>query len=253
MGIWGPGIFSDDVALDVKESFRSHIANGGTLESFMQDFYRELGSHQAEPVVWIALAATQWQLGRLDARVKQEALRLITTGEALVEWQNDPKLLTRRSSALNKLAVQLNSPPKPARKLSPRYVHTCEWQAGDLVAYQLRSGAWIVFHVQKVWSDLGGQYPNVHVLEGLYSEPPTQLLSTTPVPGIIGFTDPDIAPSRSDGLCILTHTSRSYPASRLKRLASPLPLPLDDNRNGFGAVRWKDLDSTLAEVFGIAG
>lgn len=62
MGAWGPGIFSDDTAQDVRTSYRQLIEDGASGEeatrSLVEQFADMVGDTDDGPVFWIALAAT---------------------------------------------------------------------------------------------------------------------------------------------------------------------------------------------------
>ena len=84
MGTWGTGLFDDDLAADVRDDFRELVAEGLTLDKATDHLLREYSGAVLDsdegPVFWLALADTQWKLGRLDKRVKSEALRVISDG-----------------------------------------------------------------------------------------------------------------------------------------------------------------------------
>ena len=84
MGAWGPAIFSDDVACDVRDQYRAMIEDqvpDADAEERVLDAWRAaLDDTDDGPVVWLALAATQSKLGRLSDRVKGEALRVVDRG-----------------------------------------------------------------------------------------------------------------------------------------------------------------------------
>jgi len=87
VGIWGPGIFSDDVADDVREEYREllgdDVPDEEATRQILAEYLREPGD---ETTVWLALAATQTGLGRLDDNVKAKALELFDSGAALTPW-----------------------------------------------------------------------------------------------------------------------------------------------------------------------
>jgi hypothetical protein len=74
MGTWGTAIFSDDIACDVRDQYRECIGEGlsgsEATEKLMADYEQSLEDSDEGPPFWLALAATQWKLGRLEDRVK---------------------------------------------------------------------------------------------------------------------------------------------------------------------------------------
>lgn len=143
MGAWGANLYQDDVALDVKDEYKDNLRRGKTNEEAMQeiiDKYQELLEDEEDRgVFWLALADTQWNLGRLDEQVKEHALEVIELGTDLKRWESNEKLYNKRKEILEKLKEKLLS-PQPEEKRMPKYrTYKCEWENGDVFAYQLKS------------------------------------------------------------------------------------------------------------------
>lgn len=143
MGAWGANLYQDDVALDVKDEYKDNLRRGKTNEEAMQeiiDKYQELLEDEEDRgVFWLALADTQWNLGRLDEQVKEHALEVIELGTDLKRWESNEKLYNKRKEILEKLKEKLLS-PQPEEKRMPKYrTYKCEWKNGDVFAYQLKS------------------------------------------------------------------------------------------------------------------
>ncbi len=143
MGAWGANLYQDDVALDVKDEYKDILRRGKTNEEAMQeiiDKYQELlEDAEDRGVFWLALADTQWNLGRLDEQVKEHALEVIELGTDLKRWESNEKLYNKRKEILEKLKEKLLS-PQPEEKRMPKYrTYKCEWKNGDVFAYQLKS------------------------------------------------------------------------------------------------------------------
>jgi hypothetical protein len=118
MGTWGSGILDDDFAQDVRRDYLERLAAGekpAAASKALVASYGELDSDEA-PVFWLALAATQWEYGALDATVKRRALAVIAREDS-PQWKGDK----RRAAALAKLAAKLaKKPPKPKRPRLPK-------------------------------------------------------------------------------------------------------------------------------------
>jgi hypothetical protein len=156
MGAWGTALFADDVACDVRDAYRDLLGEGHSgpqaTRRLLRDFREEIRDHDDEPVFWLALAATQWQLGRLEDKVKAKALKLLESGTALKRWsERDVDGRTRqRKAALDKLQKQLKSIQPAEKKLrKPRqpFIDTVAWPVGGIFAYRLGSGKYVLFHV----------------------------------------------------------------------------------------------------------
>lgn len=162
MGIWGTALFDDDIACDVKDFYIEQLQNGICAENAEQEtlcyFSAELADMDDAPIVWLALAAVEWQYGRLSSNAKNKALHYIENGETLAQWYEiDETLGRKREQTLLLLKNRLLSPqPKEKKVRKPRTFH-CTWQNGDVYAMQLHedsavnnglSGYWMV--MQKV-------------------------------------------------------------------------------------------------------
>src|SRR5690348_13080437 len=100
MSAWGVGIFSDDFAADLRGEFRDLIGEGCSPSEAVDRLLDEYASSLDDddrPIFWLALAAVQWKMGRLELRTKREALRAIDNGSGLRRW-DDATLKQKRAS-----------------------------------------------------------------------------------------------------------------------------------------------------------
>ena len=144
MGAWGPGLYQNDVALDVKDTYEDLLQKGVLDEEItdriLEEYADSLIDADDEPVIWFALADIQQRRGRLDETVKEKAISFIDAGADLPAWKNAPESLQRkRTEALNKLKSRLQSPQKPEKKIHHPRLYTCQWRIGDVYAYPLTS------------------------------------------------------------------------------------------------------------------
>lgn len=149
MGAWGCGLFEDDVALDVKDTFDDALASGETLaaatRAVLEEFEDSLDDDDDGPIITLALAALQWERGKPQEKWKKQALAIIEDGRGLERWEDaGPGELAGRRQALETLKAMLESePPKPARKpRKPRLKHN--YQEGDWFAVPLEDGGYAV-------------------------------------------------------------------------------------------------------------
>src|SRR5258708_36682403 len=84
MGAWGPGLWSDDTACDVRRTYREALEDGLSDEDatakVLAEFAAELDDQDTSPVVWLPLPAGQHKLGRLTGQVPDRPLEVIRTG-----------------------------------------------------------------------------------------------------------------------------------------------------------------------------
>jgi hypothetical protein len=121
MAASGVGLFHDDVAVDVRSEYLDLLANGvSDAEAFrtmVQEWKESIADYDDGPVFWLALAATQWEYGRLHSRAKTQALKIIDNGTGIDRW-TDAGLAKKRQAVLARLRKKLLS-PQPERR-TPR-------------------------------------------------------------------------------------------------------------------------------------
>ena len=152
MGTWGPGIFSNDTACDVRVAYRLALEDGLDDQAAQGQVLDEFAAYLDDevltdgPLVWLALAKTQWQLGRLDEHVKAQALDVIDQGRDLVSWEGSDSYGYRRA-VLRRLRQQLTTPPpprkpiRPPRRLDPEAVRRrLPYQEASVFQLPLRDG-----------------------------------------------------------------------------------------------------------------
>jgi hypothetical protein len=168
MGTWGAGLFSDDLAVDVRDEYRGYLEKGLDGPAATERVIKAFGSSQEgdeAPTFWLALAATQWRYGRLQDDVKARALGFIEDGSDAARFSSDAKLLRERRRVLEKLKTQLTGPQKTASRVKAPAPIVCPWDAGDVIVYRSEAGLAAVFHVQGVIRDSDVQFPMVSVLK----------------------------------------------------------------------------------------
>ncbi|HLY40892.1 MAG TPA: hypothetical protein VKR52_06735 [Terracidiphilus sp.] len=169
MGVWGTGVFSDDTASDLREEYRSLIGDGldaAAAKARILDAYQSSFADPSEScVAWLALAAVQWKLGRLDPDTLEHAIHVIDSGADLARWDANPKDRARRNTVLEKLRAEITSPQPPAKKVAKQVLSECRWQIGEHFSYRLLSGGLILFRVIGRHTDKGGTYPVCELLD----------------------------------------------------------------------------------------
>lgn len=166
MGTWGPGLWSDDTAADVRACYREALEDGLSDEEatagVLSQFAPDLADEDSAPVVWLALAVSQHLHGRLTPHVRDQALAAIDSGADLRLWDHaDGRVRSRRAAVLDKIQGQLTG-PQPARKQvrrPPRRVTSLA--PGDVLGYRARSERVHLLAVRAVAQNRYGTYPIV--------------------------------------------------------------------------------------------
>jgi hypothetical protein len=125
MGTWGAGVFDDDTAVEIREAYLALLAGGATPDEATQAVLGarsdELADSDDGPVIWLALAATQWEYGAFGPQVLERALALLDRGDALRRWEEGGAPALHRRRVLRQLAAKLRRPlPRPRRPRKPK-------------------------------------------------------------------------------------------------------------------------------------
>ena len=86
----------------IKVILSNGIPEPEATNRLIEQWKKELIDPDIFPVFWSALADTQWNIGRLQKRVKQEAILVIENGSDLARWLTDRKLVNKRKVVLER-------------------------------------------------------------------------------------------------------------------------------------------------------
>ena len=79
MGTWGPKLYQNDLAEEIRDYYKDQLYQGKKGEKITQDLLKQyqyvISDTDDAPVFWFALADTQWNFGRLEDMVKEQALK----------------------------------------------------------------------------------------------------------------------------------------------------------------------------------
>ena len=169
MGTWGTGLFSSDMARDIRDFYRERIEDGiedaEATRLTLEKFRSYLDDPEEGPVVLVALAVTQSKIGRLDPVVRGRALAAIDSGADLATWeQENPKLLPKRREVLNKARRQIAGTNQLASDLRPPPRPSCGLIAGDILALSLANRV-ALLRVVRIKSHRRGETPYLERLD----------------------------------------------------------------------------------------
>jgi hypothetical protein len=153
MGSWDAAIFSDDLAADVRTQYRELLEDGVADDEATGRVIESYGHLDAdeEHVLWLALAATQSSLGRLDDQIRERALGVIDTGRGLEPWEEaGPKALAKRKALLARLRDQLTSPQPKRKPVRRPWRYVTDLEPGDVLSFTASNGAVAVLRVARV-------------------------------------------------------------------------------------------------------
>lgn len=144
MGVWGPNLYQNDIAIDVRDYYKDQLTKGKSDYVIIQELIKLneniLSDCDEVPVFWFALADIQWSLGRLDDFVKKQALFHIQNKHDLKHWElENPAQAKIRIKVLSDLEQKLLSPQPDKKKIVQRKLYNCDWKIGDVFAYKMES------------------------------------------------------------------------------------------------------------------
>jgi hypothetical protein len=180
MGVIGPALFDDDTAADVRGTYRAYIEQGiddkealrRILERYQPWFGREPGIGAL-----VGFAVTQFELGRLDPEVRDQAIAAIDRGGDLHLYLRD---VDERRAVLAEARARLSAPQPPRAKLQVQSPQISDLVAGDGLALDVPSGL-VIFRVVRVKRVSTQELPVLEQLEYSGSAvPPLDILERLP-------------------------------------------------------------------------
>ncbi|WP_299696649.1 hypothetical protein [Hydrocarboniphaga sp.] len=168
MSVDGPGIFQSDTAHDVRSEFRERLSKGqsaGEASMIMAAEWAPANDPNDRTDFWIALAASQVELGQLQVEIKDRVLRIIESGEDLHRWA-PPAMARKRELVLASLARKLSglqkAPSLPRRRLE---IPPLQWKPGAIYTYRLRDESLCLLRSLEIAEFQGSEPPVVELLQ----------------------------------------------------------------------------------------
>lgn len=248
MGTWGTGLYSDDTACDVRDNYKDIIGDGisepDATKRLIEQWKIELSDPDTAPVFWLTLADVQWNLGRLQEKVKKEAITVIENGSDLARWLPDKKLEIKRKRVLERLSQKLNTALPAEKKVKKRYVDSTDWNLGDVYSLRLLSGNLALLHVVGFHQDKGGRRPVCEILEWIGEIVPARKAIEE-----MGYK---YAKEPYQHLCqflLGSLSAKDFQRDRVKLVAryiKPKQKP-----GGYSVILWRSVDKQFEQFFGL--
>ncbi len=206
MGAWGAGLFDDDLACDVQAEYRQAISEGldppATRDRVLERFAEALSDPDEAPVVWLSLAATAWDMGRLDDCTRDRALTIIIQRQGMGRWI-EAGLERKRAAILVKLADRLCRPQKPPVTAKKKRGFVSSWAVGEIVGYRQETGLWLALHVVGHSSGEVGSLPIVMLLDWTSDTAPPSEADLAGVTQVLFPPEWDMSLPKRSTLCLL--------------------------------------------------
>jgi hypothetical protein len=245
MGYSGAGLYDDDTGADVRNRFRELVADGlaapDATDMLVEEWGGALDDHDEACAFWLALADTEWRVGRLEDRVRDRALSIIASGEDLARFEHDARLLKDRRKVLGGLTERLATPQRALVRIRPPFRSQSPVAVGDVFSFELPDGRSAYLRAVDVTGDERDNYPTVEVLEWAGPGTPADPAWMRARPARRPW--PDL-------LQLVRYRKDPDPAERIVVLASGTVI---DRRRTLPAalVPWTELEEALARNFGI--
>lgn len=272
MGTWGYSVFSSDLGSDIRGEFREMIGDGLTPEQAthrLRSEYKENGAllePEDRPVFWLALAAAQWESGRLLEDVKCRALDEIDSGRALKPWREaGPAAMKKRKAALTLFRKKLLSPQPEPKRIRKVFHERTPWDVGHAVSYRLLSGHHVVMRVIDISEQRKSRIAIVDLCDSTGQQlPDVKSIAKLPRKHTRHFAEimkavaSETAEARrwhedSDGKFAVYSLKRGeYPADRLDVIATRLKFRKAGTAGESYYGSWTDFDDYLRREFDLA-
>jgi hypothetical protein len=240
----GAGLYDDDAGADVRNGFREFVADGLSAEAATNTLIEQWGTalddHDEACAFWLALADTQWKVGRLEDRVRDKAVGIIASGEDLARFEHDAKLHKRRRAVLEDLERQLAAPQRRPVRIRRPFRSVSPVQIGDVFSVELADDRVVFMRCVGISGDERDNQPTVEVLDWFDRTPP-------PDPGTLGSRQP--LGNWADLFWLVRYPRDPDPAERITIAATGTPVT---RRRTLPAqmVPWTDLAEAIQRTFG---
>jgi hypothetical protein len=242
MGVIGTGLYDDDTAADVRDTWHDLVASGVDPAEATKRLQTEWATSLDDPEVsgpfWRALADTQWKAGRLESLVLDRARAVLSGVEDLSRWTGKDR--ARRQKVLDRLREQLAKPQRAPRTIRPVSVERTELTPGEVLGWKLPSGVYVLLWVVTLGDYAGNTVPVCALLDWRGAElPGEEALRKLPVR------------KSSDGL-VEFFLCKAGPRDRPPAAVVHLGTLREEvqGRKGAAVMTWKHFPAQIVKLFG---
>ncbi len=143
MGCWGVGIYSNDIAEDLRDACKDLYGLFDAEEALRRiyDLHKEFLAQDwiddEYASFWYALSDWQWKHGVLTQEVKEKTLSLLDIYAGISDWEESASAreVAKRKGVLDKLKIQLLS-PQPPKKIAKIRLAKPKHKPGDILIFK---------------------------------------------------------------------------------------------------------------------
>lgn len=258
MGAWGFAIFSDDTACDIRDYYRTQLTDGASdSDAKLRTQRAFLGSSSgsiivSESLFWVAMASSQWEVGRLDEETKANAIAAIDSGGELNRWRDlgaSAADLRKRAMVLATLRNRLESPPRPRKIFRPVRVRRSEFAVGDVISFALGSGKFVLFRVTSLGGDQKSEIAIAEILDWIGELIPSRD-EMARMPCRKRLRQTGWQPVSYSRIALEKFPPTGFDRNRVAKAASGLEMPVVSGEP-FACYPWPLLEGVIATEFGL--
>jgi hypothetical protein len=248
-------VFANDISCDLRDDYRALVAEGVAEDEATRRVLAEYSDEPDQVAVWLALAASQAEIGRLDETVKAKALALIDSGEALQHWlEAGAAELRGRKATLSRLRARLVGVQRAPMKLRREWRPDTDLEPGEVLWHRAPVGARLVrvVRVVRIEKNSNGTWPIVERLVGSWEQPPSpETVASVPAETSVRTDgNPNVRVPRPMRRAVYPfhHGEPSWQAAGFGRLGRVPARPGDDRARASKDVPWRLLADEMHSV-----
>lgn len=262
---YGDSEFAEDISNQYIDSLRRGNNSIEATKQLIANYEDALLDEEDVSIFWCSLAETQWETGRLEETVKQNALVQIDKKiESLQTQDEENSYVAKHINALNCLKQKLLSSQPQEKKIKPYRFYYTPWQMGDIFAYRLdgEASGYPTFHDKYIYFVVKGKetwhpghtIPTVYVYWTISDE----LLNLDQLPKLLylpQFYTPTAyinhpKMNRKYALGLLCTSERIIPKRKLVYLGNIGEIePVENEDSSAYHVTWKQFDKYMIENY----
>lgn len=139
MGYCGTKIYDSDLAHDIRNTYIDFLKIGKSNKEIVERIFKEYNfKFDDDPEkfeVYLILADTMWDYGRLDDDIKNYAIKIIDNNMGLDIW--DGRLAEKRRKELSKLKEKILKEQPPEKKVKKIKIEEAFWNYHDILVYKI--------------------------------------------------------------------------------------------------------------------
>ncbi|MDR3572450.1 MAG: hypothetical protein P4L50_01195 [Anaerolineaceae bacterium] len=248
MGTWGTGLYSDDTACDVRDDYKDILGDGiaepDATDLLIEQWRNALSDPDISSVFWLVLADVQWNLGKLQEKVKQEAIKVIENSSDLIRWSSNQKFVLKRKVVLARLRRKLETSQPTEREVEKRYVNSTDWNIGDVFSFRLQSGLFALLHVIGFHQDKGGRGSVCEILEWTGEKVPNKQEIEK-----IGYKSANEPSQHLSQFLFGSLSPKEFQNDRVNFVIKDIKPK--QRLGGYAVILWRSIDRQFDDLFGL--